>query len=304
MVVVQVALSSVLVVSTGLLSRSLSNAWQTDLGYGARNVVVATADVPRGDLDADRAAGIFRSGRRGRPASCRASKPPDSSASLPDTPGGRRGFGFAGYQPAAGEGMEIDVNYADASYFDTMRVPLVAGRVFDSRDHAGTSRGSSSSTTCSRTGTSGGAAIGRHRDRLERPGLRDHRRRPNRTLPGLAAAAAADRVLPGRAGSRKTRMTLLTITHSPAPLAYVETIAGHHARRAANRAGHPSDDARSVYERGARGGTARHGARRQLQRDGAGAGWSASMASWRLPSRAGPGRSASGSRWGRGRRKS
>ena len=34
MVVVQVALSSVLVVSTGLLARSLANAWRADLGYG------------------------------------------------------------------------------------------------------------------------------------------------------------------------------------------------------------------------------------------------------------------------------
>ncbi len=139
MVVVQVALSSVLVVSTGLLSRSLSNAWQTDLGYGARNVVVATADVPRDDLTPVALPAYFDQ------VAAAVRKLPGVEAagfvrSLPDTPGGRRRFGFAGYQPAAGEGMEIDVNYADASYFDTMRVPLVAGRVFDSRDHAGTAR--------------------------------------------------------------------------------------------------------------------------------------------------------------------
>jgi putative ABC transport system permease protein len=36
--------------------------------------------------------------------------------------------------PAAGEGMEININVASVTYFETMRVPLVAGRVFDSRD--------------------------------------------------------------------------------------------------------------------------------------------------------------------------
>ncbi len=133
MVIVQVALSCVLVVSTGLLTRSLANAWRTDLGFAARNVVVASAEVAPGSLSADaiapyleevadevrRLAGIEAVG---------------FVRVLPASPGGRRGFRFEGYQPTVGEGMEINVNYTNPTYFDTLRVPIVGGRVFDSRD--------------------------------------------------------------------------------------------------------------------------------------------------------------------------
>ena len=133
MVVVQVALSSVLVVSTGLLARSLANAWRADLGYGARNVVVATTEIPPHELEAAAIAPYLEQ------VSAEVRRLPGVEATgliraLPLAPGGRRGFRFAGYVPAAGEGMEININVASATYFETMRVPLVAGRVFDSRD--------------------------------------------------------------------------------------------------------------------------------------------------------------------------
>ena len=222
MVVVQVALSSVLVVSTGLLGRSLSNAWRTDLGYGARNVVVATADVPHGDLPAAALPAYFEQ------VATAVRKLPGVEAaglvrSLADTPGGRRGFRFAGYQPAAGEGMEIDVNFADGAYFDTMRVPLVAGRVFDSRDHAGTARVVVVNDVLADRyyrGTAIGKIATDSRDLdfeiigVVRTGrFRDLRRPP---LPIVFYPVAQE---------PQARMTLLTRT-TTAPLAYVETIAG------------------------------------------------------------------------------
>jgi predicted permease len=222
MVVVQVALSSVLVVSTGLLTRSLANAWQTDLGYDARNVVVATAEVPHDDLAPAALPGYFDQ------VAASVRKLPGVEAagflrSLPDTPGGRRRFGFAGYQPAEGEGMEIDVNYADATYFDTMRVPLIAGRVFDSRDHAGTTRvvvvndvladryfrGAALGKIATDSRTLDFEIVG-----VVRTGrFRDLRRPP---LPIVFYPLSQE---------PQARMTLLTRT-ATAPLAHVETIAG------------------------------------------------------------------------------
>jgi predicted permease len=139
MVITQVALSSVLVISTGLLGRSLANAWRADLGYAARNVVVATLEVPAGDLDPSAVPGYLE-----EVAASVLRRPGVEAAgfvrALPLAPGGRRGFRFDGYRPADNEGMEIDINVVDAAYFDTMRVPLVAGRGFDARDRAGSTR--------------------------------------------------------------------------------------------------------------------------------------------------------------------
>jgi putative ABC transport system permease protein len=133
MVVVQVALSCILVVSTTLLARSLANAWRADLGFAARNVVVASIDIPPGDLDdaggrqyfeqlvtdVRRLPGIEATGL---------------VSALPLAPGGRRGFRFEGYEPRPNEWIETNINVVSDSYFDTMRVPILSGRVFDARD--------------------------------------------------------------------------------------------------------------------------------------------------------------------------
>jgi putative ABC transport system permease protein len=133
MVVAQVALSCILVVSTALLSRSLANAWRADLGFGARNVVIASIDIPPGDLDDVGGRQYFQqlvTDVRRLPGIEAAGL----VSALPLVPGGRRGFQFEGYEPQPNEGMEININFVSDTYFDTMRVPILAGRVFDARD--------------------------------------------------------------------------------------------------------------------------------------------------------------------------
>jgi putative ABC transport system permease protein len=46
----------------------------------------------------------------------------------------RRGFRIEGYQPRPGEDTELNTNRIDHRYLETMRMPIIAGRPFDSRD--------------------------------------------------------------------------------------------------------------------------------------------------------------------------
>ena len=133
MVVAQVALSCILVVSTALLGRSLANAWRADLGVGARNVVIASIDIPPGDLDPDHGQQYFQQ------LLTDVSRLPGIEAAgltsaLPLSPSARRGFRFEGYVPQPNEGMEFNINFVSSGYFNAMRMPMLAGRGFDSRD--------------------------------------------------------------------------------------------------------------------------------------------------------------------------
>ena len=56
---------------------------------------------------------------------------------LPLTRSGRRGFRVQGYAAQPGEDMELVVNVVSDGYFETMQIPLRAGRGFDARDRTG-----------------------------------------------------------------------------------------------------------------------------------------------------------------------
>ena len=54
---------------------------------------------------------------------------------LPLSQAGRRGFpAIEGFVPKPGEGMELAINIAGSTYFETMGIPVRDGRMFDARD--------------------------------------------------------------------------------------------------------------------------------------------------------------------------
>jgi predicted permease len=128
----QVAAAVVLLVASGLLVKSLANALEADLGFGTREGVIATAELPSTMPEAQgqqyfasllervrgmsgvRAAGLVRD--------------------LPLTRSSRRVFRIEGYTPKPNEDMELVINVASEGYFETMQIPLRAGRTFDARD--------------------------------------------------------------------------------------------------------------------------------------------------------------------------
>jgi predicted permease len=138
LVAAQVALTMVLLVSAGLLVRSLTNALTADLGFATRNAVVAFIEQPadrseaRGRVYYDE---LLRQ-VRALPGITAATL----TRALPLSSSGRRGFRIDGYEPRPGEDREFPINSVEPHYFEAMQIPIVAGRGFEPRDNATSAR--------------------------------------------------------------------------------------------------------------------------------------------------------------------
>lgn len=138
LVVVQVALSLVLLIVAGLVLRSLEKVRPTRLGFSSDNMIVATVTLNEAKYDRLKSQEFFRLlSERVR------ALPGVQSASLVDHPHGgllgsaRRGIEIEGYQPRPGEDMQVDGVFAGPHYFTNMKIPFVQGRDFDERDREG-----------------------------------------------------------------------------------------------------------------------------------------------------------------------
>ena len=137
LVAVQVALSVILVVGAGLSVLSLVKASAVDVGFDPRNVVIASLSAGRQGYDEARARSFFEQLTAGLE-----SLPDVHSAALASIvplgfTGQRTRVELQGYTPRGGEDMEINFNVVGPRYFETMRIPLVQGREFDTTDRVG-----------------------------------------------------------------------------------------------------------------------------------------------------------------------
>jgi predicted permease len=138
LVVAQVACSVLLLIGAGLVLRSLEKVRPTRLGFSSDRVVVAALQLDETHYDRRRSQEFYRelSGRV-------AALPGVQAASLvQDMPGGfmgrsRRSTEIEGYQPASGEGLQLDATFVGPRYFTNMKVPIIQGRDFDERDREG-----------------------------------------------------------------------------------------------------------------------------------------------------------------------
>jgi len=138
LVVVQVAFSLLLLITAGLVLRSLEKVGPTRLGFSSENMIVAPVELEYHKYDRAKSQEFFRqlSERVG-------SLPGVQYASLVDqvpgelTGGGMRGTGIEGYQPGPGEQLKVESVYAGPHYFTNMKVPFTQGRDFDERDREG-----------------------------------------------------------------------------------------------------------------------------------------------------------------------
>lgn len=131
----QIALALVLLVSAGLLVRSLGNATNADLGFASRNGVVASIDLPL-DRGSERGLACFDSALerlRALPGVVSASVA--DTLPLSGTP--RRGFRMEGYERRPGEDGELPLVVVSPEYFSTLQIPLTDGRTFEPADRAG-----------------------------------------------------------------------------------------------------------------------------------------------------------------------
>jgi len=127
----QVAAAVVLLVSAGLLVKSLTNALEADLGFSMREGVIASVDLP----PIPEAEGLqFYASVLERVRSLPGVRSAAFVRTLPLSRGSRRGFRVEDYEARPGEDMELVINVVSGGYFETMQIPVRAGRTFDSRD--------------------------------------------------------------------------------------------------------------------------------------------------------------------------
>jgi predicted permease len=137
LVVAQVALSLLLLIGAGLLSRSLANLQAVDLGFVPDRVLSFAVNPALNAYSEERKQALFDELRDGL-----AALPEASAVSFAENPVVANSESSStvtvdGYTSKEGEDMNPDLNHVGPGYFATLGIPLLAGRDFDARDRAG-----------------------------------------------------------------------------------------------------------------------------------------------------------------------
>jgi predicted permease len=133
LVVTQVALSLFLLIGSGLFMRSLRNLHALDVGFDYENIVQFSID-PGGGYDAPRRSNLYKQTL----ARLEALPGAQSATLLYFSLLGGGGVSFnvsvPGYTPAPDENMSCNEMAVGPRFFETMRMPILAGRDFGPQD--------------------------------------------------------------------------------------------------------------------------------------------------------------------------
>ena len=134
----QVALTVILLVSTGLLLRSADHLWHVDPGFDPRNVLTMTISLPNNKFDWQHNVEFEREVT----ASIKTLPGVRDAAAIQGVPMRAGGFWTAfsieGLPPTAPADLPLArMRVISAGYFQVMHIPLLDGRDFDERDDAG-----------------------------------------------------------------------------------------------------------------------------------------------------------------------
>jgi predicted permease len=135
-VVAQVALSTVLLIGSGLMARALAIGLQGDLGRDGRGVAIVLMRMP-GALEGEVARGIVfhvaaEEAARKLPGA-------EFAGWVSVLPVGRttsQAFTIETGRAGLVERVEAEVNVASGGYFQTLRIPVIEGRTFNAGDSA------------------------------------------------------------------------------------------------------------------------------------------------------------------------
>jgi macrolide transport system ATP-binding/permease protein len=137
LVVSQVAVSLLLLIGAGLVTRSLDAARQTDPGFDATNVISSRIDVSSNGYDQTRGRAFFArllDRLRADPATASATLARNPPLTMVDQ--GAQPVTIDGYTPRRDEDLTFLSNIVAPDYFRTLNIRLIAGREFESRDDA------------------------------------------------------------------------------------------------------------------------------------------------------------------------
>jgi predicted permease len=137
LVVAQMAMSAVLLIGAGLFLQSLRNAHAIDPGFDPGHLLLLSTDLRLNGYPEPAGRDFYRRllERAGALPGARAAS---LATGVPLGLGSRRrNVAIEGYQPAAGEDMEVHTNSVGPGYFRTMGVALARGRDFGASDGPG-----------------------------------------------------------------------------------------------------------------------------------------------------------------------
>jgi predicted permease len=135
LVIAQVAVSILLLVGSGLVTRSLDAARRTNPGFDPNHLVALDVDVKQNGYDQARGRVFYRKlldAARADAGFESATLAAFMPLSFLDTL--VRRVAIEGYEPRRGEDLAFMWNTIGSDYFRTLRIALVAGRAFDDRD--------------------------------------------------------------------------------------------------------------------------------------------------------------------------
>ncbi len=136
LVVLQVALSLILLICAGLFMRSLRAAATTDPGFNAENVLLVPMER-RGMKMGREEAELFYRRVQEQVSALPGVRSTALSYIVPVSGGGMRtSVWIEGYQPRPNEDTELNTNIVTPNYFTTIGIPLVQGREFSASDTA------------------------------------------------------------------------------------------------------------------------------------------------------------------------
>lgn len=133
----QIALSLSLLAGTGLLGRSLWAMMSAPAGFDAEGVLTATVQLPSGEYPNDEALVGFHEELAERLRAVPGVQAAASASSVPTEVVSRMGITVEGRPNPSGDQQPF-VLYASVTdeYFRALRIPVVRGRTFDTRDDA------------------------------------------------------------------------------------------------------------------------------------------------------------------------
>ena len=137
LVTTEIALAVVLLVGAGLMMKSLLKLLQSDVGFNPQNVLTMTVAVPPSKYDDGTKQIAFYDRLKERVESLPGVSGSGTVNILPLQGGNTTRFYVDGDPvPPPGQEIEANIRTVNETYFESLGVPLIAGRMFDDRDRA------------------------------------------------------------------------------------------------------------------------------------------------------------------------
>ncbi len=135
-VIAEVAICLVLLISAGLMIKSFTRLTSVGTGFNSENVLAVNVALAGSKYKEDQQVTSFYQQTLERISALPGVKSAATVAALPLFGGfGSRYFGIEGRPPQPpGQGYNANTNVSSPGYFQTMNIPLIAGRDFDERD--------------------------------------------------------------------------------------------------------------------------------------------------------------------------